>query len=337
MKQMIKPSHMEMQRRLNEFRTKGEVGQYNKFHLALREFVLNQTYEDDDENDDDDETEGETKEEGECGDVDISSFIKKEKKSVKVTKKKPLKMILKKRITILKKRDEMGDVILDEQGKPIYDRLDQESRVWEFIGPSNDIKPISDFIYLLEKPAKINISDIGSVVVKVYPPSSDVKSSRINEIEMSKATVSDRIIYLIDSDEYFEYKPINIDMNEIRQLGMNIPGGKQELISFYDRVERGHFVHIKMANSVSTVIRYNDASAFSMEMPNGKGTVNRTFNKLPMRRYIVVFEFCFTSKRWKEMSNMISQQTISSLDSKVEEQAYDPELNHEKMFEVYEE
>lgn len=152
----------------------------------------------------------------------------------------------------------------------------------------------------------IPMSDIERIVVSIYPPPKRT-SDYENTIEPALMITRDRCIYFANSDELIHYKMI--DASKVQQLfGMAMPPNAMNSIP--EHIERGNGYHFIQTSAVALSIKYNDLSTFQIAVKDGKGTKNKSFEKRPLARYIVVIDFIMTSvcfkRSMKETVNVVA-------------------------------
>lgn len=155
------------------------------------------------------------------------------------------------------------------------------------------LRDLVDFFKVSEG---IPSEELSRIVIYVYPPPRN-PSSHENEIEAAKMITRDRVIYFVNSDEYISYKML--DPTKIQKiLGMNVPANAINEIP--EHAVRGNGYHLSQTSAVSLSVCFNDARTFQASIPNGRGSMLKSYTKLPDRRYVIVVDYILTPEQFKK-------------------------------------
>ena len=155
---------------------------------------------------------------------------------------------------------------------------------------------LSMIVDFFQSDRRIPANEVSKVVITIYPPPKD-PSSYENIIEAAQMITRDRFIYFINSDEFLHYRMIDATKLQA-MLGMAVPSNAAQSIP--EHVERGNGYHMSQTSAVALSLRFNNERSFQTNIRNGKGTVLKTYDKLPTLRYIIVIDFIMTNSVFRE-------------------------------------
>lgn len=143
---------------------------------------------------------------------------------------------------------------------------------------------------------RIDLSEISTVKVTIFPPPLH-SSTYENVIEPAQMIVGNRCIYYANSDELIHYKMIDAAKLQAT-LGMAIPRNASQSVP--EHVERGYGYHMTQTSAVALSIKFSDTSSFKITIRDGKGSKEKSMDKKPLARYIVVIDYIMTNAVFRE-------------------------------------
>lgn len=154
------------------------------------------------------------------------------------------------------------------------------------------LRGLKDFLMINQS---IPDEEIHAAVVTVFPPPK-APSGYENTIEPALMLARDRFVYVANSDDMFHYVMQNPD--KIKEMfGMHVP--KNMMKEIPEHAERGNAYHFNQTSAVSLSIKFGDESSFRKTIRNGRGWMEKSFEKRVKGRYIIVIDLLMNPDAFK--------------------------------------
>jgi hypothetical protein len=144
----------------------------------------------------------------------------------------------------------------------------------------------------------IDPENVNAIMITVYPPPM-AESSYETTIDPATMMISDRIVYIANSDEFVYYCKHDVSgfKDIIGPLASVLPANSPDIPEHF---VRNYAYHFNSASAIALRLRFNDEKRFQAPIRDGAGWKNRWMEKRVRGRYIIVFDFAIRASKFRE-------------------------------------